>query len=573
MNKKIIAILICMSFLNIYTGPSSSADTEKKLLNNKSSDMLYTHNIIGEFFTMTTCVPCKYSHRALKNLYNGEYHPFYYISMVYVKNLWAQQRYGELDVDASPTVMWDGPYDKDQGSSQDIEQDMITYNSSIIACGNRNVKDIDLSLNVDWLGAVNNIPEDGETGISIFQTISWTISEMEIDIGITNNEASQYNGHLHVYVNEINSTMWYDQGGDPYTFAFLDYAWNEDITINSGGGTWVDTVIWDGYDHQTGHGEYYQNITQDNIIVIASVFDANNNDYTDETTAVMTGVNTDPKNFDIYFGDTNPPPMVYEKVSFLQYSPEDPLSFGTTYYWKVDVWDNQNTMISGPIWSFTTIENEIPLKPTIFEENDTLYVSTLDPDGDDVFYFVDWDDGSSNDWFGPYHSGEVVEINHDWSEPGTFKIMAKAKDIHSGESGWSDPYIIVIDNVRPDSPTITGPDNGKPGQELTYTFNVMDPDGDDVKFIIGWGDTTSETTDFVASGTMIIISHIWDNEDTYTITAKAEDTFGNISPETTFTVIIPRNKCVNRPFLLFLECHPNLYPLLQKLLQQSWFGP
>jgi len=567
-NKKIIGILVCMFLISIPAGVLSSANTSLKLSNEESANYTYSHNILGEFFTMSTCVPCKYSHRALKNIYTGEYHPFFYISMVYVKNKWAQQRYGELDVDASPTLMLDGPFDKVQGSTQNIEQDMARYNSSIIACGNRNVKDIDLTLDVDWLGSVNNVPEDAETGVPIHQVMSWSISQMEIDVEVINNETSQYNGHLHVYVTEINSTLWYDQWGDPYTFAFLDYALNEDVTISSGGGTWDDTVIWDGYYHQTGYDEYYQNITQDNIMVIASIFDEDNNEYADETTGVRTGYNTDPKSFDIFFGDTNPPPKVHENVSFMQYSPQDQLNFGTKYYWKVDVWDNQGTLKPGQVWSFTTIENDIPLSPTIFEENGDLFVSTLDPDGDDVFYLVDWDDGTSSEWLGPYQSGEVVEISHEWSEPGTYEIKVKAKDMHSGESDWSDPFTIVIDNVQPSAPTITGPNNGKPGQTLTYTFNAVDPDGDNVRFIIDWGDGNVDTSDFVASGTDKSVSHIWDAEDTFYITVRAEDTFGNIGGQAIKQITIPRNKAINNLFLQFFQSYPNIFPILKKILLQ-----
>jgi hypothetical protein len=560
LNKKTIGIFVCIFLLSISTGALTSANTSIIYSNKESANFSYSHNILGEFFTMTTCVPCKYSHRALKNLNDGEYHPFHYISMVYVKNKWAQQRYGELDVDASPTVMWDGPYDKVQGSTQNIEQDMARYNTSIIDCGNRIVKDIDLFLNVDWFGAVNNVPEDGETDVPILQAMSWTISEIGIDVEVNNNEASQYNGHLHVYVTEIKSSMWNDQWGDPYTFAFLDYAWNEDITISSGG-SWDDSVIWDGYEHQTGYDEYYENITQDNIMVIASIFNNDNNDYLDETTTVRTGYNTDPKYFDIYFGKTNPPPKIYENVSFIQFSPQDPLDFGTKYYWRIDVWDNKSNLIPGQIMSFTTIENDIPLAPTIFEENDRIFVSTLDPDGDDVFYLIDWDDGTTSDWLGPHQSGEIVEITHEWTEPGTYEIKAKAKDIHDGESDWSDPFTIIIDNVRPNEPIITGPNSGKPGQSLTFIFNAMDPDDDDVRIIIDWGDGSSDTTDFITSGSDISVSHIWETEDIYSITAKAEDEYGLIGPEGSFTVTIPREKEVINTFLQFFQRYPALYKI------------
>ena len=123
----------------------------------------------------------------------------------------------------------------------------------------------------------------------------------------------------------------------------------------------------------------------------------------------------------------------------------------------------------------------------------------------------------------------------------------------------------------PYTTTIDGPAHGKTGESLTYTFNAVDQEGDDVRFIIDWGDDSNDTTDFVTSGTDKSVSHTWTVDGTYTITAKAEDTLGNLGPEATFTVTIPRDKAINNPFLSWLQYHPYLFPLLQKLLQQ-WFG-
>jgi hypothetical protein len=409
MKGKIVTILLCMLMLSTVAGSLPSADKSIKQSENetKSSEISYSHNIIGEYFTLSTCETCKYIHRALKNLYAGEYHPFFYITMVFDENWgnkWAKQRHEELKVYASPAVVWDGPYIKDQGSKEDVEEDMADLNVSIIACGNRNVKDIDLNLSVDWLGAVNNFPEDGATLVPIEQHMTWTNSEMEIDVEVTSHESDQYNGHLHVYVNEVNSTLWDDKWGDPYTHAFLDYAWNQDVTI-SASSSWDDTDIWDGYEHNTGYsGEYYQdfgNITQDNIIVIASIFDEDNNDYADETTGIRTGYDTDPKYFNVYFGNTTPPPKVAENQSGMEwFNKSGPLEWDTTYYWQVDIWDNNGDFFPGEEWIFITRGNDPPNDPgweyPINRSIDIPIEVNLswicnDPDGDDLTFDV---------WFG-----------------------------------------------------------------------------------------------------------------------------------------------------------------------------
>jgi hypothetical protein len=125
----------------------------------------------------------------------------------------------------------------------------------------------------------------------------------------------------------------------------------------------------------------------------------------------------------------------------------------------------------------------------------------------------------------------------------------------------------VVPNDPPGSPTISGPSNGKPGQSLTYVFNAVDPDGDQVRFIVDWGDGTSDTTDYVASGSDKSASHSWGSEATYTITASAQDSAGNIGASTTFQVVIPRNKVTYSGFFLnFLQNHPNIFPILRQLL-------
>jgi hypothetical protein len=118
-------------------------------------------------------------------------------------------------------------------------------------------------------------------------------------------------------------------------------------------------------------------------------------------------------------------------------------------------------------------------------------------------------------------------------------------------------------NNPPSAPTIHGPSNGGPGENMWYEFNAVDPDGDDVRFYIEWGDCTYDVTEYVPSGTDKTVTHTWEECDTYIITACAIDTNGNISPWTSFWVAIPRDKTTNNLLLLrILE----RFPLLHKLI-------
>ncbi len=71
-------------------------------------------------------------------------------------------------------------------------------------------------------------------------------------------------------------------------------------------------------------------------------------------------------------------------------------------------------------------------------------VVTIDPDNDEVYYYVDWSDGTSTGWIGSYASGEEVIVNHAWDDSGAYEIRAKAKDIYGVSSDWSEPHTITI---------------------------------------------------------------------------------------------------------------------------------
>jgi len=63
--------------------------------------------------------------------------------------------------------------------------------------------------------------------------------------------------------------------------------------------------------------------------------------------------------------------------------------------------------------------------------------STNDPELDNVFYFVDWDDGTNSGWIGPNASGEEVKVKHKWNTKDVFTIKCKAKDTSGAESEWA----------------------------------------------------------------------------------------------------------------------------------------
>lgn len=90
--------------------------------------------------------------------------------------------------------------------------------------------------------------------------------------------------------------------------------------------------------------------------------------------------------------------------------------------------------VSGPVSGITGIEYMFTAK-------------TTDPNGDQIFYLWDWNDGEISEWIGPYISGEEVNAYHKWMEDGTYMIKVKSKDEYNHESEWGFFGVIMPRNI------------------------------------------------------------------------------------------------------------------------------
>ncbi len=102
------------------------------------------------------------------------------------------------------------------------------------------------------------------------------------------------------------------------------------------------------------------------------------------------------------------------------------------------------------------ILNQPPNEPTIDGPNYgqpgmsyTFCIEATDPDGDKIYCMWDWGDGTYTDWLGPFASGETNCADHGWIETGIYEIRVKVKDEYGLETGWSEPFIIVIEDELP----------------------------------------------------------------------------------------------------------------------------
>jgi hypothetical protein len=382
----------------------------------------------------------------------------------------------------------------------------------------------------DYEAAITSCGNRAVYDVDIDLTVIWLgDTEMEIDVSVDNNEGSTYDGTIRVYITEIVSSMgWKDTTGQLYTFPLLDIAFKDDgtgkvISIPAGS-TWSDSTIWVGSDYG------FTSITSDNIMVIAAVF----NDEWHQGYSYPPSSNP----FDAYYVDDTIAVTPYENAP-----PETP----------------------GP--------PDGPDEGVVNEEYEFSAVTT-DPDEDQIYYNFSWGDETYSGWIGPVPSGTSVEESHAWDEAGDYDVKVKAKDTNDLDSEWSEVLHVTIVNEPPNAPRITGKTNVKAGVENCWTFHSEDPNGDQIKYIIDWGDGTTNETDCYPSCTPVEVCHTYNDQGTYTIKAKAKEcTQDGLESEWKERIVnVPRNRAMNLPFLNllqnFLVNHPNLFPILRFLLQR-----
>ena len=579
MKKIFTTVLVATIFISLSASALSQQNSmEIKIEPKPLNKTTYTHTILGEYGTATWCGYCKYAHAALKNIYAGVWHPFYYVSLVDDVCTHADARNSELGLTGFPTVFFDNGYRKVVGAGS-TPSAQAAYNSSILGCSSHTVKDVDMTLSVSWLGSGN----------------------MNIALTVNNNEASTYNGHLHVYVTEIVSSYgWYDTAGYLYTFPFLDYAANQDISI-SASGTYTNTFNWIGANHNNGHGQNYAGIQYGNIMVIAAVFQSSSTGYVDEAVGCRVGANTAPNTpsnpnpadlavdvsyeprlrwaggdpesdfttYDVYLekDDSTPDVLVSDDQYGNSYDSEI-LDLESTYYWQIVATDLYGLTTTGPIWQFTTRGNDPPDPPynpspsngeTGVDVNEDIDWSGSDPNGDSLTYDVYFGTSTdppkiaSNHSSSAYNQGKMeYDTTYYW------KIIAwdQFGEKTSG-SIWS---FTTTDepNIRPTPPDITGKINIKVNTEYEYTFVSSDENEDDLYYYVSWGDGT--ITDWVgpyASGDSIVLTHTWEKKGDTIIQAKSKDIYDLQSSWGTLDIAVPVT-FFNEPSTMLFGLFPNV---------------
>jgi hypothetical protein len=221
----------------------------------------FSHTVIAEYATTTQCGYCPIASSQLYSIYTSHDYEFYFVTLVADKNAEVYGRVQELEVTGVPDVYFDGGYKNILGK----QNDETPYRNAIEQSGEREVPDIDISVEVDFKGG----------GI------------LKIKVAVNNNEPEEYDGLIRVYIVEPES-RWNDAQGNPYHFGVLDVPIDRSLSLMNAhacpiGETYTFSRTWIGGLHG------FADITEDNIMVVAAVFDGESDNAVETAAGVPSG--------------------------------------------------------------------------------------------------------------------------------------------------------------------------------------------------------------------------------------------------------------------------------------------
>jgi hypothetical protein len=251
--------------------------------------------------------------------------------------------------------------------------------------------------------------------------------------------------------------------------------------------------------------------------------------------------------------------------------------------WDVERLDTGNTIIAGNgiayeidssdvvVWKYTTAYNVVDVERldngnTLIVESNGNKVTEIDE-----FNNIIW---GKSELSQPLDAERLDNGNTLIVESNSNRVIeldSSGSIVWQKDTNLDAPYDverITLINHPPTSPTIDGIEEGKTGEEQEYIINSTDPEGDEISYCIDWGDESKEL--YIGpfpSGIEQTVSHIWNEEGTYTISVKVKDIHGAESEWRTLSVSMSKTKIYN-PMIQLLFRIIERFPFMIRILNQ-----
>ena len=181
--------------------------------------------------------------------------------------------------------------------------------------------------------------------------------------------------------------------------------------------------------------------------------------------------------YDVFFGDSDPPPTAVSNQLGKTFDPEGDLDYSTTYFWKIIARDSHGETTEGPIWSFSTVTNAPPTNPfnpippngaDHLPVHVTLAWNSYDADGDPLTFDIYLGTELPPPMIATDYADSFFSIP-DSLEPATlYHWNVVARDNHGQTSGTD--YWSFSTATRPGDPYNPSPADAAADQDLVTWF-------------------------------------------------------------------------------------------------------
>jgi len=215
------------------------------------------------------------------------------------------------------------------------------------------------------------------------------------------------------------------------------------------------------------------------------------------------------------------------------------LDYDTSYTWYVNAVDSGGSIWANQTFTFTTESN--PDQGSTGggtgggtdeggdkEEVEANFSWTKD--GLTV-NFEDKSKGSVSKWSWDFNGDQEIDSNqqnptYKYKKGGTYQVTLKVSSDESQDTTTKN-VLVFVGNYPPSKPTLKGKETGIQNKQYIYSAKSTDQDGHFIKYTFNWGDGTTTTTEYLASGTEVEKTHKWTNAGKYQIWVQATDDYNN----------------------------------------------